>query len=220
VAVVVISSGGEGDQTVASLEVKAPGGWAFPGQIRPGGRATGQAAAKGEPGSPEIRAPLETDGGIIESAEPFRSRRRPVSGSGDWTFTDHRALRGQRGRHARKEWPAKARNHSGVASALPHSEGIAYKPPCGEVAMCPRVGRMGPVKRRPVGTREPDRERGPLGRRATHPSTAVDQRVVGPTSSGRTEGTTWSTKGRHKLECRSGHAGSRLNPGVLEAGAA
>ena len=41
---------------------------------------------------------------------------------------------------------AKARNHSRVASALPHSEGIAYKPPCGEIAMCPRVGRMGPIK--------------------------------------------------------------------------
>ena len=39
----------------------------------------------------------------------------------------------------------KARNHSRVASALPHSEGIAYKPPCGEVAMCRRVGRMGPL---------------------------------------------------------------------------
>ena len=43
---------------------------------------------------------------------------------------------------------AKARNHSWVASALPHSQGIAYKPPCGEVAMCRRVGRMGPVKAR------------------------------------------------------------------------
>src|SRR3954451_22605544 len=47
---------------------------------------------------------------------------------------------------------AKARNHSRVASALPHSEGIAYKPPCGEVAMCRRVGRMGPVKRGRTGT--------------------------------------------------------------------
>src|SRR2546425_2980795 len=26
-----------------------------------------------------------------------------------------------------------------------HSEGIAYKPQCGEVAMCLRVGRMGPI---------------------------------------------------------------------------
>jgi len=29
---------------------------------------------------------------------------------------------------------------SQVASALPHSEDIAYKPPCGEIAMCLRVG--------------------------------------------------------------------------------
>ena len=27
-----------------------------------------------------------------------------------------------------------------------HSEGIAFKPPSGEVGMCPRVGRMGPSK--------------------------------------------------------------------------
>ena len=53
---------------------------------------------------------------------------------------------GRRGRHARKECAVKARNHSRVASALPHSEGIAYKPPCGESAMCLRVGRMGPIK--------------------------------------------------------------------------
>jgi hypothetical protein len=41
---------------------------------------------------------------------------------------------------------AKARNHPRVASALPHSEGIAYKPPCGEIAMRSRVGRMGSIK--------------------------------------------------------------------------
>ena len=40
----------------------------------------------------------------------------------------------------------KARNHWRVASALRHSEGIAYKPPCGEIAMCLRVGRMRPIK--------------------------------------------------------------------------
>ena len=28
----------------------------------------------------------------------------------------------------------------------PHSEGIAYKPPCGEVVMCLRVGRMRSIK--------------------------------------------------------------------------
>ena len=34
----------------------------------------------------------------------------------------------------------------GSASALPHSEGIAYKPLCGEIAMRSRVGRMGSIK--------------------------------------------------------------------------
>jgi hypothetical protein len=41
---VVISSGGEGDRAVESLEVKAPDGRET-GQIRSGGRATWQAAA-------------------------------------------------------------------------------------------------------------------------------------------------------------------------------
>jgi hypothetical protein len=59
---------------------------------------------------------------------------------------DDRAPRGHRGWHVRKEWTAKARNHPRVASALPHSEGIAYKLPCSEIAMCLRVGRMGSIK--------------------------------------------------------------------------
>jgi len=62
-----------------------------------------------------------------------------------WT-SDDRAPRGHRERHAKKEWSAKARNHPRVASALPHSEGIAYKLLCSEIAMCPRVGRMGSIK--------------------------------------------------------------------------
>jgi hypothetical protein len=62
-----------------------------------------------------------------------------------WT-SDDRAPRGHRERHAKKEWSVKARNHPRVASALPHSEGIAYKPLCGEIAMCSRVGRMGSIK--------------------------------------------------------------------------
>ena len=32
---------------------------------------------------------------------------------------------------------------SWVASALPYSEDFAYKPPCGEIAMRPQVGRVG-----------------------------------------------------------------------------
>lgn len=57
-----------------------------------------------------------------------------------------RAPRGRRGRHAEKERAVKARNRSRVAEAERHSEGNAYKPPGGEVAVCLRVGRMGPIK--------------------------------------------------------------------------
>ena len=93
---------------------------------------------------------------------------------------------------------AKARNHSRVASALPHSEGIAYKPPCGEVAMCRRVGRMGPVKPGRTGTAEPGPERGPLGRRATHPPRRCIIMVSGPAQYGTTAPTLRCTKGDGK----------------------
>ena len=33
----------------------------------------------------------------------------------------------------------------GVA-VMTHSEGTAYKPLCGEIGVCRRVGRMGPIK--------------------------------------------------------------------------
>ena len=39
--------------------------------------------------------------------------------------------------------------HPGLlgVKVMMHSEGISYKPQCGEVEMCPQVGRMGPIKR-------------------------------------------------------------------------
>src|SRR5215212_11880911 len=92
----------------------------------------------------------------------------------------------------------KARNHARVASALPHSEGLAYKPPCGEVAICRRVGRMGPGKRRRTGTAEPGPERGPLGRRVTHPPWRCIFIVGGPAQYGTTAVTLPCTKGDGK----------------------
>jgi len=44
-----------------------------------------------------------------------------------------------------------------------HSEGISYKPLSGEIGMCLRVGRMGPIKRGWAETEELGPERGPLG---------------------------------------------------------
>src|SRR4051812_32078385 len=56
-SVVVISSGGKGDRPVGSLDVKVPGGPGKLGPIRPGGRATWQAVAVGEPVKPRKPGP-------------------------------------------------------------------------------------------------------------------------------------------------------------------
>ena len=65
--------------------------------------------------------------------------------SENWTMTTLKLPEVERAA-CQERMGVKARNHSRVASALPHSEGIAYKPPCGEIAMCLRVGRMGSIK--------------------------------------------------------------------------
>src|ERR1700720_4507094 len=145
VAVVVISSNGEGNRSVGSLEVKAPGGRAcrsdpYRGASNLAGRSkcVNREAQKYLPRVKRIA-------GRIGSAELLRSRRRPCR---------HRSSGlamielpgGHRERHAKKGWSAKARNHPRVASALPHSEGIAYKLLCSEIVMCSRVGRMGSIK--------------------------------------------------------------------------
>src|ERR1700736_3530306 len=80
-----------------------------------------------ESGSPEILAPRETDCGEDWECRAAQISAKAMSASKFWT-SDDRAPRGHRERHAKKEWSAKARNHPRVASALPHSEGIAYKP--------------------------------------------------------------------------------------------
>jgi len=57
----------------------------------------------------------------------------------------------------------KARNHSRVAKALPYSEDIAYTPPCGEIAVCLRVGRMRPISDDGPGHYNPDPSEGLWG---------------------------------------------------------
>ena len=108
---------------------------------------------------PHLKRMVGWWGVLSPSAQGESQRRRPKElGAGS-----RRTPRGLRGRHAETERTVKARNHSGVAEVGTHSEGIAYKPQGGEVAMCPRVGRMGPSKRRWTGTTKPGPERGPLG---------------------------------------------------------
>jgi len=66
-----------------------------------------------------------------------------MSTSVHWTETTIELPGVREGGMSGRNEQRKPRNHSGVAEALPHSEGIAYKPPCGEIAMCLRVGRTG-----------------------------------------------------------------------------
>ena len=124
---------------------------------------------------------------------------------------DDRTPRGQRGRHVRMECAVKARNHSRVASALPHSEGIAYKPPCGEIAVCLRVGRMGRLSDDGPGHYNPVPSEDPWGggvitlqggaRWSLRPDSVRDNRRDSQMHEGRMQ------TGR-----RTANAGSRLKP--------
>ena len=67
---------------------------------------------------------------------------------------------------------------------LPHSEGIAYKPPCGEIAMGLRVGRMSRLSADGPGQDNPDLSEGLCyrGDHAVHEGrrqTVVSQRMLG-----------------------------------------
>ena len=142
---VVIPSGSKGDRAAGSLGVKALWGWGDPVRSDVGGRATWQAAAEANQEAPKCVPRVKRIAGV--SGVPSRSERGEGHVDvGELDHDEHRTPRGHRERHVRKEWSAKARNHSRVATALPHSKGTAYKPSYGEITVCPRVGRMGPNK--------------------------------------------------------------------------
>jgi hypothetical protein len=61
-----------------------------------------------------------------------------------------------------------------------HSEGSAYKPLCGEIALGQRVGRMGSVSVDGPGHYNLDRSEDPWGKAATAACTVVDQRTAHP----------------------------------------
>src|SRR6516165_1783558 len=113
VHVVVISSGRAGDQTVGSLEVKALWGRET-GSIRRRGASnlTGRNVSK--PGSLERHARVKRIAGTL--GVPSRSDLGEGHvGIEELDHNDVRTPRGHRGRHARQEWSAKARNRSRVA---------------------------------------------------------------------------------------------------------
>jgi len=105
----------------------------------------------------------------------------------------------------------KARNHSRVAKALPYSEDIAYKPPCGEIAVCLRVGRMRPISDDGPGHYNPDPSEGPWGGGlpSLHGGALSSPRL--PTQGGNIAATTRCTKGGCKPAVMQRMSGADLS---------
>jgi hypothetical protein len=79
----------------------------------------------------------------------------------------------------------------------------------GEIAMCPRVGRMGPISVDEPGQKNPDRSESPWGGDKSL-SMAVHQVVVGPAQNGTTESDYAVHEGQLQTKRPSANAGSRL----------
>ena len=123
----------------------------------------------GEPRKPRKRAPRETDCGMVGSAEPLGSRRRPVSASRDWTrsMTDLPGVRedgmsgrnGQRKRGTTRGSPRRSR--TAKASRISR---VAVKSRCAcEWGGWGRLSDDGP------GQHNPDLSEGPWGGGLPHP---------------------------------------------------
>src|SRR5215831_12408954 len=162
-----------------------------------------------EPGSREIRAPRETDCGINGSAEPLRSRRRPMSTSLLWNLSTYELPvvieDGMSGRSGQQK-PGTARGsprRSRTAKASRISR-RAVKSRCArEWGGWGRLSDDGPGSTTRTGARTPGAEDYPS-------STAVHYRAHGPAQYGIADVGHEMHEGRRQTGRRSAHAGSRL----------
>ena len=144
VAVVVISSNGEGNRSVGSLGVKAPEGRAYRSDpYRGASNLAGRSKCVNREAPKDVPRVKRIAGRL---GGPSRSDL----GEGDvgievWTGDDELPGVIESGM-PRRNGQRKPGTTRGSPRRSPHSEGIAYKPPCGEIAMCSRVGRMGSIK--------------------------------------------------------------------------
>src|SRR5712692_2416887 len=163
-----------------------------------------------EPGSPEIRAPRETDCGIIGSAEPFGPWRRPMSTSMFWTETTIE-LPGVRegGMSGRNE-----QRKPGTTRGSPRRSRTAKASRISRHAVKSRCARewdgWGRLSDDGPGHYNPDPSEGPWGG-GVMTSKAVRDRVCGPTQCGTTVVTTKRTKGGCKLDVGRRMPGAGLN---------
>jgi len=145
---VAIVGGGAGDQTAESPAVKVPVGEVKTESAPTGGQTNRQVAARANRSeAPKLYPPRESEGGDVGSAETIVKGRRPASSvkelgacsrrnpgvvEGDMSIQNDQRKLGTTRWSPRPRWG--------------HSEGSAYKPRCGEVALCRRVERMGSNK--------------------------------------------------------------------------
>ena len=93
------------------------------------------------------------------------------------------------------------RSRTAKASRISHN--------VGEIAMCPRVGRMGLISVDGPGQKNPDRSESPWGGVEPH-SKAAHRGVIGPAQNGTTESDYEVREGQMQTRCPSTNAGSRL----------
>ena len=79
----------------------------------------------------------------------------------------------------------------------------------GEIAMCPRVGRMGLISVDGSGQKNPNRSESPWGGVEPH-SKAAQRGVVGPAQNGITESDYELREGQMQTRRQSANAGNRL----------
>jgi hypothetical protein len=161
-----------------------------------------------EPGSPEIRAPRETDCGRVGSAEPLRSRRRPCRHRSSGPMIELLGVRedGMSGRNEQRK-PGTTRGsprRSRTAKASRISR-HAVKVRCAcEWGGWGRLSDDGP------GQNNPDPSEGPWGG-GSSPTMAVHYRVALPTLSGTIAATTRCTKGGCKPAVMQRMSGADLS---------
>ena len=119
--------------------------------------------SNGEPISPEIRALLETDGRIFGRAEPLRSWRRPML---ELSFLekDDSDLPGDiEGGMPGRNMQRKLGTTRGSPRRSRTAKASRISRNVGEVAMCPRVGRMGLISGDGLGQNNPVWSESPWG---------------------------------------------------------
>ena len=149
VGTVVISGGGKGDRPRRKPGSKSPRGLGAECLVRSARRASKSTGrSESEPSeAPKCIPHRKRMVGMSGVPSLSYAWRRPVSSVKELGTGSRRAPRGRRGRHVEKEQYSESTEPLAGRLGAPHSEGVAYKPQCGEIAMCLRVGRMGPIKR-------------------------------------------------------------------------